>query len=213
MTDQAPVTYQQQDQPAPPAQDQPAGSKEVTQDAQPQYVTREEAQRLAQEAAEQAFRRAQGLNDKQAAKINGRIDELLTSYKAVTGQEPTPEIRERARQEAEKQAQQPGDPGPDDLIAQVNRRIDQLYENAGLKVYPGDPEEELLDKSNPDAFVQSIERALTVKKARLAGSPTSPEPAPVAQAPIIGNAGGASNNIRNITDPTELLRMGLSGRK
>jgi hypothetical protein len=205
---QTPVTFQQDAAPA-PAQEQAVTSGNDGQGKTPEYITREEAQRLAEAAAEAAFRKAQGLNDKNAARINARMDEMLKSYTAITGKAPSQDEQARARAEAERQVTSQPIPTPALNEEQVNAKAAELYRTAGVSVDEDDPEAKTVDMSSPEKFLITLQAALDAKRARV----QAPTRNPVTAAPILGTGGGASNPIRNINDPTELLKIGFGSKR
>lgn len=219
MTDQTnPVTFQANQDGAPtqaPAQEPGTPSVEVTQGTtpdQPKWITQEEAQKIAEAAAEAAFRRAQGLNDKTASRINSQMAEMLKSYKALTGQEPDANIQARARTQAEQMVRsQPEGNNGGQAVEDVNRKAAELYRTSGITLEEDDPEARTVDQSSPEKFLSSLQAAIDAKRTRTSNN--KPQTNPIGSAPILGNRGGPSNPIANINDPAELLRIGLGGKR
>lgn len=210
--------------------------------AQPKYLTMEEAQHLAQEAEERAFRRAQGLYDKRSEGIEKRVQtaleglgNTLTALKA-NGLEITPEVEARLRAgeleraltapSASPPSTEPGpaqDPGqePDEEPGDpITAEAWTMMREAGVTIEPGDPEAKTLDNSSGYRFLKSVEAAIEAKRARLGGSPpgeatpSQPPTPPVAPTNLGGIGRHEPNPIANVTDPATLLAMAFkSGGK
>lgn len=216
-----PVTFQGQQQPQagqPAAAPQPAASQpEQPQGTatEPQYVTLEDANRIAKAAADEAFRKAQSLFDKG----NGKVRERLNQFEqAMAGVQLPPEQREQLRQQVINQAlsdpaapespapaappaaqptAQPGQEPPDAITAEAWK----MMQEAGVTIEDEDPEVSSIDRSSPYKFLRSIEQAIEAKRQRI--QPRTPT-----------NAGGMGvhnpNPISDIRDPRELIAMGLN---
>jgi len=215
MTEQTqnPVTFQQDATPA-PAQEPVVSSGNDGQGKTPEYITREEVERLLKDAVEPFSRSIQSLRDKQTAQnanVKAKMDEMLKTYTAITGKAPGQDEQARAQAEAERQVlSQPAAKNAAVLTEeQVNAKTAELYRTAGVSVDEDDPEAKIVDMSSPEKFLATLQAALDAKRARV----QAPTRNPVTAAPILGTGGGASNPIRNITDPTELLKIGFGSKR
>lgn len=204
---------QSQNKPAvPAATGQTAGENA----AQPQYVTLEQATKLAQDAAEEAFRRAQSLYSKGQAGFEKRVQaDLKNLEKALDLQKKagvtiTPEQENSMRQQVINQAfmedgQNTGQPNQGTAPAQApegeevpNNPIEatawQMMRDAGIDIYDEDPEFALVDQEteNAYAFLKSIETAIEAKRQRLAGSPAGQQ-----QTRLPTNAGASGQPTNN----------------
>lgn len=186
---------------AEPNAQQPGGAK---------FVTFEEAQRMATEAAERALRQAQSMTDKSESRIKREITDRMAKIAEATdllkaaGVEITPEVTERVRQavvmESLTKGSDPGqpsapatpsqaapnagsEPNPDEITAQAHRMMSQ----AGVWIEQGDPEVAQLSQDSPYAFLHSVELAINAKKARMTARQQAAGPAPGARTPT--NAG------------------------
>lgn len=163
--------------------EQPEDKKAV----EPKYITQEEAQRLADTAAENAFRKAQGLVDKADSRITDRVQQGLASLKKTlemqraTGMEISPEQEEKLRNQivtnaltetgAESpeniepgQAQKLGEVSGEDPVTDTAWR---MMQKAGITIEENDPEaEELKSIQDPDLFLYGIARAIELKRQR-----------------------------------------------
>lgn len=199
---------------AQPTQAAPSTVSEPQEAKQPEYITREEAQRLVAEAAEQALRKAQSLNDKAQSKVNARLDEILKSYSSLTGQQPDQAMKDKALELARSQVQEPAQASADPA-GEIERKTDELYKKHGLYVEENDPEAKGIDHSSPERFLLTLETALVTKASRTKTAPAAiqEQPANLAALPALGATGVQVNPIQNINNPAELLRIGLSGKK
>ncbi len=199
----------------------PPAQPEASQTA-PRYVTFEEAQQLAREAAEQAARLAQSRTDKAAQKMQERVNELRQAFdtlKAAGHEVPAEQQQQALAKVAEEYptpnpkttpstAQEEGRAG-DPLSAAIDRKVAALAAAAGVDILEDDPEAQGLDFGDPFEFVRSFERALAAKKART----QAPAAAPVGnpnRAPVSGG-GAATNPLNDMRDPRDLLARGLRG--
>lgn len=199
------------------AQDVPGG--------EPKYITQQEAEAMVADA----LRRAQSLTDKAENRIQRRVQEeigkLEVSAKALKAAgHPIPtDALERAKQKvvmdvvAEDQGPAAEAEDDDNPLAQMlNQEVEKLVKAAGVDLDENDEEAKMLDNSSPFAFVKSFELALTAKAARLnGGAPAHPPQMAVpagARLPAPA-AGRPANTISDITDPAELIKMGLAGKK
>jgi hypothetical protein len=199
----------------------------------PEYITREEAQRMAQEASEAAFRKAQGLIDKGNAgtlkQVQGKLKALEDMFKLQekVGMTVTPEQKDKMKNDVLMQAftetpestpipagNQPAQVGTQDEAEQdpVTAEAWQMMKDAGITIEDNDPETKTLDQSSPYKFLKSIDAAIAAKKARITSNPQQTQ---AVHTPTNLGASGLpnSNPIQNITDPRELLRMGLNRSK
>jgi len=168
------------------------------QEPQPNYITREEAERLAEKAAEESYRRAQGLFDKGNQKVQMRLQEVerTIALNAAAGIETTPEQRRAMEQQALRDAytpeaqpndepsvphdpppQQPApvDAGGQDQLDPINAEAVRIMQQAGVDLLDGDPEVEKhlanVREMNAIAYLQAVERAAAEKAQRLVRSP------------------------------------------
>lgn len=188
-----------------PEQTQPQVEK------QPEYITREEAQRLVQEAADQAFRKAQSSNDRFKARVIDPFEKILQEYTSTTGQKP-PDQAVKALEMLKTDVPQQQPSRATDPAGEIERKTDELYKKAGFYVEEADPEAKGIDQSSPERFLQTLEAALVAKASRINKLPAVQEPNPAA-IPALGGTGVQVNPISKINDPAELLRIGLGGRK
>lgn len=214
-----------QSQVNPPAQ----AGQEPSSAPQPKFITLEEAQKLANQAAldaeERAFRRAQGLVSKADNRITQKVQQDLAALQSMitlqksAGIEVTPQQEAQLRNQiianAYSQGEQPtpnteqpakpepeAQPGVSDPITAEAWR---LMEAAGIIINDDDPEAEKLDQSGGYAFLRSIEAAIETKRQRIASTPMQTP----GRTPTGAGATGQhqANPIQNITDPDELFRM------
>lgn len=167
MADKGAVSFQAPGQEPEPTSTQEQGQGSETK--QPQYVTVEEARRLADEAAENAFRRAQSL-----------VDRTTNKKGAAQGQEAVQPQGEEPTEEAQPEGENLDDP------AVINGRVAGLYQKYGVQIFEGEPEAAKLDYSSGANFLTSLESAIKDKATRLSREVS--QPAPQARTPT--NAGG-----------------------
>lgn len=162
----------------------PLDITDVGQPVQPQYITRDEAQRMAEEAAETAFRRAQGLVDKRDARIRQVLESVETALnlQAQAGIVLTPEQKEQVKQHAVNSALQADyanansseDPAQDtnmDDIDPVTAIAIQLESDFGVEVDLSDPEAQMINREGtPTQYLDSYREALIAKSQRLQSS-------------------------------------------
>lgn len=184
------------------------------------------------DAEEKAFRRAQGLVEKTNSGVLKKVQEnmaaLEKSFKlqADAGFPVAPEQAERLKAQVLQQAftepepapppapapaAQPGAPEAADLDP-VNAEALSMMRLAGVTIEDSDPEAKLIDQASPYAFLKSVDKAIEAKRTRLG---TAQQSTPAAPAVLPTNLGGGAlpNSIQSINDPTELLKMALSGRR
>jgi hypothetical protein len=200
------------------------------------FVTVEEAQRLAKEAADQALRRAQqffDVNQNQFGKrIQERVSQLEKAWDAMAKaglQVPDEAGKERVRQRAIQEeltapnsSQPPSSPSaqvevkgqaenpePQDPVTAEAWRMMQA---AGVSIEATDPEAATLDQSSPYAFLKSVDAAINAKRERLGTQPVSGLSTSSARTPTnLGAAGKQANPIAHINDPRELYKLGFGG--
>jgi tetratricopeptide (TPR) repeat protein len=217
---------------APAATGQPVGPGAV----QPQYVTLEQAQAIAADAAEEAFRRAQSLYSKGQAGFEKKVQadlknlEKALEYQKKAGVTITPEQESNMRQQVINQAfmdteqptqpQLPGEPSAqaleeEELLDPVTASAWQMMEKAQIDILEEDPEYSQIvntQTDDPYVFLRSIEAAIEAKRKRLAAQPNQPQQPP--RLPTnMGGAGGPTNPVINTTNMDELWKMtGLSSK-
>ena len=168
----------------PPAGQQPP--------AAPAFVTAEEAQRIANQAAEAAFRRAQGLTEKTRQGIESQIATLRQEMQAK-GAPLAPEQEQVLRSQLEAQAVQQSEPPASAQqpapAAQPQTTGDPVLDvafsmmrDAGTTVEEADPEfASIKQDGTPKQFLDSVETAIAAKKVRLGGKEN-----PTARVPLAG---------------------------
>lgn len=190
------------------------------------------------DAEEKAFRRAQGLVEKTNSGVLKKVQEnmaaLEKSFKlqADAGFPVAPEQAERLKAQVLQQAFTEPEPAPPPAPAQaadagpqrapgapeaadldpVNAEALSMMRLAGVTIEDSDPEAKLIDQASPYAFLKSVDKAIEAKRTRLG---TAQQSTPAAPAVLPTNLGGGAlpNSIQSINDPTELLKMALSGRR
>lgn len=222
----------QPQQPQQPAgqgsQGQPQPQPEAgTQPAQPEYITRQEAARLAAEAADTAFRRAQSLFDKGNEKVRQRLGELESAWdmQAQAGAPVPEEVKMRLRQQvltapqaapptteqAAAQPQQPQSGGQDPITLSAW----EMIRSAGIEIKDDDPEmQQIKTHGTPYEFLATVAQAIEAKRQRVASTNSQPnggqaQPQQPGRLPTaVGGQGSYNPNaIADITDPRELLKM------
>lgn len=186
MGDQSKATFEQ-----PEAGQQPAGS-----DQTPQYLTKDEARKLKEEAVkeaeERAFRRAQGYYESEQTRVRERLNGLEQVWKMqeAAGVQLTDEqknqIKQRTIQEAmtEQPSTVPGTPPPAQAPGQqpagnapphpVTEMAWDMMDKAGVEIIEGDPEFQTLDYTDKSLFLMSVANAISAKKQRLSSAGTPP---------------------------------------
>lgn len=177
---------------------QEAAGAEQEQSTEQQYLTRQEAQRLFQEQKDEFLRTAQSLTDKASSRLDKKFrDEIKLVNGAIELQKKagipiTPEQERAMRQMAydsaiDQVAKEEDDPAvtvqkpklPEDPqqvmqmagAAVVDGMLQDIYKTAGVTLMDNDPEADLIDKSNPMAFLKSVEAAVEKKKQRVQTAP------------------------------------------
>jgi len=215
-----------QPQVTPPAQ----AGQEPSSASQPKFITLEEAQKLANQAAldaeERAFRRAQGLVSKADNRITEKVKQDLAALQSMITLQKSAGIEVSPQQEAQlrnqiianaysqgeqppphtEQQEKPNPEAPSSEAADpITAEAWRLMQAAGIMINDGDPEVEKLDQSSGYAFLQSIEAAIETKRQRIASTSMQ---AP-GRTPTGAGATGAhqANPIQDINDPDELFRI------
>lgn len=209
----------------PPAQ----AGQEPSSAPQPKFITLEEAQKLANQAAldaeERAFRRAQGLVSKADNRITEKVKQDLAALQSMITLQKSAGIEVTPMQEAQlrnqiianaysqgelpptntEQATKPKPVEQEVAADPITAEAWRLMQAAGIIINDGDPEAEKLDQSSGYAFLRSIEAAIESKRQRIASTPMQ---AP-GRTPTGAGATGAhqANPIQDITDPAELFRI------
>ncbi len=213
-------------QPAPESQEQ----------AQPQgaaqsYITMTDAEKIIEQVVEKALRRVQSLTDRTESRLKSEIesrqkaiDQALNELRSAGMTIPESAERgakERVVQEALLQASGkqetavPNAPSPE-IVNYVNARADQMFREAGVTVEENDPEASGIDFTSPESFLTTLKAAVQMKSERMKGTGQVQPPAqeqaqvnPAARMPSLTGGGMRANPMDQITDPTELIRMGL----
>lgn len=157
-----------------------------------EYLTRQEAQRLVEQMKDEVLRQTQSLTDKATSRLDKKLKEQLEIVNDVielqkkAGITVTPEQERALRQEAYDKAfstlddeersavsgtqpqrqDEPGEAEKAQAAIMQNLTMD-VYKEAGVELYPGDPEVELIDYSTPAAFLKSLRAAAGKKKQRI----------------------------------------------
>lgn len=204
-----PITFTQAGEPANPSPDTTQGAVGQVEQKGVQYVTLDEARRIASDAAEEAFRKAQGLVDKSTRRLSSQAKQQVESLRSQIqrqrdlGVPVTPEQEEKLVQdrinhlilsddgEPTEPAPTPGSTDQGSQNKPVDVRALEIMQRNGSVVYENDPEYNALDFTSEDAFLQSVDRASQAKRARLAGTGThsAPTMVPTSAATIQGTPG------------------------
>lgn len=218
-----------QSQVTPPAQ----AGQETSSAPQPKFITMEEAQRLAEQAAlnaeERAFRRAQGLVSKADNRITEKVKQDLAALQNMITLQKSAGIEVSPQQEAQlrnqiianaySQGEQPPqnteqqekpNPAtqPTESVDPITAEAWRLMEAAGIIINDEDPEVSTLNHTGGYAFLRSVEAAIETKRQRIASTSTQVP----GRTPTGAGATGAhqANPIQDITDPAELFRIAKS---
>jgi hypothetical protein len=203
-----------------PAQEQIPG----TTGNEPKFVTAEEAQRMAQEAGEKAFRRAQSLVDQSTTRLANTINERVEAIKqgmTIAGQTLTPEqeaqLRQKVAIDAMSTIPQPQDPAsqPPQAGAEPTNWVDATAGRFAAEVggiADTDPEVGMVkvNAATPDEYLFSVQQAVAAKKARIASTQQLPPQHPAAGIPAAGLLPSGGNPI-NDKSPRDLISEGLRG--
>ena len=221
------IKFEQQGQGQPENLSEQEGAAKTQE--QPTGFTEAQLQQIGQivgQSLEGCSRQQQSQRDKLEARISKQVEQNLSAARGA-GIELTPEQEKAIENQTRKQfansqddsqqepAQAPnGDQtnnqqeGTDPLAAAVNAEVDALYKNYGFELDEGYPEAQGIDKSTPFKFVQSVERALQAKQARVESEGGALKPPSTNTFTGTGN-NAPGNRIANIKDPDLLLEMGL----
>jgi hypothetical protein len=200
-------------------------------EAQPQYVTVEQAEQMVREAVKQSQATAQKLVAKSGNRLKANVQEKLQALEATlklqsdAGVEITPEQRKALQQQVVVDAlaeepevdpnAQPSQSGETQPPAGQGEQPDPITQAAwsmmqerGVDILEDDPEFGILDMASPYKFLLSVDKAITTKETRLQKS-SSEEPkegSPHARIPGAG-AGGQSEGalLPQGTPPIERL--------
>ena len=186
---------------------------------QPKYITLDEAKALADQAAEQAFRRAQGL----VTKRDQAVQESIKSLKEVLEMQRKSGIAITAEQEetlqnqailqAFKKAPQPDQPetefspeaeeGEVDPVTAIAINLETRY---GVTITDQDPEARgIKADGTPDEYIETYLQAIQAKAARLQKQPVTHTPT------NLGAAGAPTTPIRDFKEARNYLSRGLRG--
>lgn len=223
------VTAQQT--PSPSAGGQPAKILGVDAkdggEIRPEYITRQEAEGLAREAAEAAaeaaYRRAQSYADKRQQVFNQSIEALnkALEMQRAAGITITPEQEQNLKDRVWQQAMTaqigdsaspenspPGTPTPGETaqgqLSDIDKAAFEIMEEYGVTIEKADPEFDMLDPSTPRKYLNSMEKAIQAKQARLqkdTGNARTPTNA--------GMTGGQAMPVRDFKNAREILAHGL----
>jgi hypothetical protein len=183
---------------------------------EPAYVTKDDLRQF-QESLE---RRLQSLTDRQENRLKTEVTKRLGEYErrfAAIGQPMPDDVRQQVirdtvlsyDEEDAPQAAQPAAVNP--LVEYVNRKAQAYQQAAGVQLEQTDPEYRSVkfQTQDPDEFLTTWEAAVKAKaeRVRLAQGAGS-----AAHAPMLGQGAAGANPIQNITDPRELIKLGLQQR-
>jgi hypothetical protein len=183
-----------------------------TEEKQPsRYLTEERYQELRQqEYRELQSRLAKETNYRkklleqarqQGIQVTPETEQAFMKPDLLTGE--TPELSTSPAAQSPAQVQTPPAPAQTDWKIQTR---DELYAEHGIRLETGDPELGTVDSSTPAKLAHTLDKALGAKKARLDVEAVSRS----SRAPAAPVQGGPANPIANITDPSELIRRGLT---
>lgn len=156
--------------PAPAAEQAPISTEGST-ESTPQYVTRDEALKMAKEAASEAIRQAQSLSDKSTARIMKEIERLSKAGITATPEQVQKMIAtEESQQEVSAQpaVQQTNQEQPSDPV--VRKAVKIMQEALGKNIEQDAPEQKLINKEtdDPEVFLASVREATAAYKERAA---------------------------------------------
>lgn len=210
-------------QPSVPAspREQPSG--------QPQYVTLEQAQAMAKQAEETAFRRAQGLIDTRANRIDEsvrqRLEQLASTLdlqraagiqitpeqqRALEAQVMAEEFKKPQQQQpgSQQQPQQPQDPQQFDPIQMVAQK---MLDDAGVEWDEQHPAAaELLQvvsdpTATPKRYLDAVDAYIQANKGQQPPNPN--QPATDRLPTNLGGTGGTTNPVTATNDLNELWAL------
>ena len=171
----------------------------------PAYITRQEAETLAQQAAEAVWRKAQGYADKSSSRLEQRVKELQGLLGPLTNEQRAQLEKTLTQPDGSQQAAGatpdaagPAGGGQQATAEQVNAEAERIYREAGVALEENDPEAKLVDQSSPDRFLATLREATATKAKRVNGSP--------ARMPFLGAGGKAGGTLQGIQDSDRLWK-------
>lgn len=195
---------------------------------QPQYLTLEEARRMAEEAEEKAFRRAQGLIEKTNAGVVKKVQNNLKNLEQSIalqkkiGVEVTPEQEDKLRTQIFQQAfteveespapaqsvpaQVAPQPQPDN-IDPITAEAVKMMQEADVWINDDDPESDGIDQSSIFAYLESVKKAIEAKRQRIG----TPAPARIAGGGVSGQS--TSNILPDGIPPIERLNRYFQNKR
>jgi len=141
---------------------------------QSEYISRDEAQQLADQAAEKAFKRSQALITKSNERIRAEVTRLET-LQTKAGLPPlTPEQREKITDQVREEVltepsptAMPGHGVADEDLDPVNKIATSMMNEAGVLILEEDPEFKTLSETkDPYIFIKELAKAIEAKRAR-----------------------------------------------
>lgn len=208
----------QPEQPLQPAEDAP---KTQTQTVLPDDIFDRFGQ-IVDQRLEQFSRTQQSRSDKQEARIRKEVDNRIAAARQAFG-DVTPEQEKqiasvtRSQLQSEQdfsgelpaqgktpETQAPQTTGTNHIEIAVNNRVNALYQEYGLELDDQDPEAQgIAEITDPFKYTQAVERALEVKKQRLAQTGETPKP-PQTNIHTGGGGNTPTNPLANMNDPDQL---------
>ncbi len=185
-----------QENPLPVSQEQ--ANVEDEQGTASEYLTREEAQRLFEEQKNELLKQTQSLTDKASSRLDKQLRAEIKKVNDVidlqkkAGISITPEQERTMRQmaydsalaqageetdDSDKGTAKPPDMSDPQKVMQaataavIDGLVTDIYKESGVTVYENDPELEMIDKSSPMAFLNSVKAAVEKKKQRIQTAP------------------------------------------
>jgi hypothetical protein len=199
-----------------PAGQQPVAPAEGFTPAQQEQIAKIVASALAQ-TSEELRRKQQSETAKAEERIKRTVSQQLDVMKKANMQ-VTPETEQAVERIVRQNATQPdNDPGPATAQPQPGDQQPEVHpidaaafammDARGIDLEPNDPEVASLDRSSPQAYLASLDRALSAKAARVGTSPSARIPA--------GSGGSpAPTALPDDTDQLwKLARQQMSGRR
>lgn len=195
---------------------------------QPQYLTLEEARRMAEEAEEKAFRRAQGLIEKTNAGVVKKVQsdlknlEQSIALQKKAGIEITADQEEKLKQQVFQRAfteveespapaqTAPAQAAPvqqPDNIDPITAEAVKMMQDAGVWIDDDDPETDVIDQSSIYAYLESVKKAIETKRQRIG----TPAPARVAGGGVVGQS--TSNILPDGIPPIERLNRYFQNKR
>lgn len=209
--------------PASPKAEQPSG--------QPQYVTLEQAQAMAKQAEEAAFRRAQGLIDTRANRIDEsvrqRLEQLTSTLdlqraagiqitpeqqRALEAQVMAEEFKKPKQQQpgSQQQPQQPQDPQQYDPVQMIAQK---MLDDAGVEWNEQHPAAaNLLQVVNdptatPKRYLDAVEAYIQANQGQQPPNNNQQQPAPDRTPTNLGGTGGTTNIVQSTNDMNQLWEL------